>query len=385
MIYLDSHATTPVDPRVLKAMLPYFTERSGNAASLTHAAGRQASAAVEKARAEVAALIGADPKEIVFTSGATESNNLALKGAAEAYRDKGDHLITIATEHKSVLDPVKRLGLSGFRVTVLGVGKDGLVDPAAVEAALTPETTLVSVMLANNEIGVIQPVAAIGRMLKKRGIVFHCDASQAAGKIPVNVRTLGVDLLSFTAHKLYGPKGVGALYVRKSEPRVRLIPQMDGGGHEGGFRSGTLNVPAIVGFGKACVLSAKTMRVEALRTARLRDHLQKELLEGVEGCSVNGSLKFRLPHNLNVSFEGIRSAELLKRLHGIAISAGSACVSSSPEPSHVLREIGVPDDLRAGSVRFGLGRFTTESEVRRAARETLKAVRYLRNMRNRSA
>jgi cysteine desulfurase len=276
---------------------------------------------------------------------------------------------------------MKRLGPAGGRVTVLGVEKDGLLDLAALEAALTPKTTLVSVMLANNEIGVIQPVAAVGRILKKRGIVFHCDASQAAGKIPVDVRALGVDLLSFTAHKFYGPKGIGALYVRKSEPRVRLVPQMDGGGHETGFRSGTLNVPAIVGFGKACALASKAMRAEAARTSKLRDRLKKELLEGVEGCSVNGSLRSRLPNNLNVSFEGVRSADILARLRGVAVSVGSACLSSSPEPSYVLKEIGVADELRAASIRFGLGRFTTEKEILEAARQVLAAVRSLRSAR----
>ncbi len=377
-IYLDHHATTPVDGRVLEAMLPYFKERFANAASASHAPGRLVAAAVRRARAEVAALVGADPREIVFTGGATESNNLALKGAAHARCHKGRHLITVATEHKSVLDPCRRLELEGFRVTVLGVDREGLVDPKAVERAITPETILISVMSANNEIGTLQPVERIGRIARASGVLFHCDAVQSAGRVPFDAGRAQADLVSLSAHKLYGPKGVGALYVRKrGTDGVNLVPLFDGGAQETGLRSGTLNVPGIVGFGVAAALARKGMAAESRRTGRLRDRLL-EALRAPGGLQVNGSLEHRLPNNLNVSFEGVEAGTLLAALPELALSAGSACLSTSPEPSYVLRALDIPDPRRRGAIRFGLGRFNTEKEVDRAARLVCRAVVRLR-------
>ena len=364
-VYLDYHATTPVDPRVLEAMLPFFGPKFGNAASRGHRFGWEAEKAVELARRRVAELAGAGPREIVFTSGATESNNLAIKGAGAV------HIVTLATEHKAVLDPAKR---AAGRLTVLRPRPDGLIDLKQLRAAIRPEPTLVSVMWANNEIGVIQPVDEIGAICRETGALFHCDAAQAFGKVPVNVGH--VDLMSFSAHKLYGPKGVGALYVRRK--RVRLTPQMDGGGHESGLRSGTLNVPAIVGFGEACALCAREMEDEAARAGRLRDRLKGLLENALEGVSVNGSMEQRLPGNLNVSFDGVDAETLILSMPEIALSTGSACTSATVEPSHVLRALGLSDDRAHSSVRFGLGRFTTEEEVDYAAGRVVESVRKLR-------
>ena len=362
-IYMDHHATTPVDPEVFEAMRPYFTEHFGNAASRNHAFGWAAEGAVEAARAQVASLLGARPIEVVFTSGATESDNLALKGVAHAYREKGTHLITSAVEHPAVLDACRRLEKEGFQVSYLPVDRAGMVDPAAVAKAITPKTTLVSVILANNEIGTLQPLAEVGAVCKAKGVLLHSDAVQAVGKIPVDVDALGVDLLSLSAHKMYGPKGVGGLYVRMGRPRVRLIPQMDGGGHEKGRRSGTLNVPGIVGLGKACELASRRMIDDAARLTALRERLRRELFLRLDGLILNGHASARLPGNLNVSFELIRGESLVLSLKEIALSSGSACSTASPEPSHVLRAIGVGDDLAHASIRFGLGRGNTEAEV----------------------
>ena len=360
---MDYHATTPVDPRVLKAMLPFFSKKFGNAASRTHFFGQEAYEAVERARVQVASLIGASSSEIVFTSGATESNNLAIKGIAKAVSSKGDHLVTVVTEHKSVLDPLKRLGFEGFRITYLPVRKDGLINLEDFKKALTNRTVLVSVMFAQNEIGVIQPIREIAKIARSRGALVHCDAAQAAGKLPLNVKDLGVDLLSFSAHKIYGPKGIGALYVRKSEPQFRLIPMLDGGGHEIGLRSGTLNVAGIVGFGAACEICRLGMRAESKKIGKLRDRLRDGLFKRLKGCVVNGSEEFRLPNNLNLLIPGISSLDLLGKLRGIALSAGSACLSSSPEPSYVLKAIGLSREEQLSSVRFGLGRFNTREDV----------------------
>jgi cysteine desulfurase len=379
MIYLDNHATTPLDPRVLRAMLPFLKEKFGNAASRTHMPGLEAARAVEKARAQVARLINAEPREIVFTSGATESNNLAIKGANEALKKRGRHILTVATEHKSVLDPCKRLSFSGFQVTVLAVRPDGLVDLRVFRKAIRRDTVLVSVMLANNEIGVIQPIARMARLARERGALFHCDAAQAAGKIPVDVRRLGADLLSFTAHKLYGPMGVGALYVRKrGAPQVPLLPLFDGGAHEGGLRSGTLNVPGIVGFGAACAIARRVLPAESRRLGRLRDRLCDKLSKGAPDRVVNGNRARRLPNNLNVSFPGVRADALMRKLPGLAVSSGSACLSTSPVPSHVLRALGMNDELARSAIRFGLGRFNTADEIERAAAHVINAVRVCR-------
>jgi cysteine desulfurase len=379
-IYLDNHATTPVDPRVLEAMLPYYSTEFGNAASRSHVFGWKAEEAVERARGEVAALIGAGPKEIVFTSGATESDNLALKGAAEFYRDKGDHLITVQTEHKAVLDACKRLERQGVRVTYLPVDRDGLVTAAQVAKAIEDKTILVSVMTANNEIGVIQPIAEIGRVCRERGVLFHTDAVQAAGKVPFDVEAMCVDLASLSAHKVYGPKGVGALYVRRSKPRVRIAPIIDGGGHERGMRSGTLNVPAIVGMGKAFALARQEMTAESERVLRLRETLRKALCERIPEVYVNGSLERRLPGNLNISFAFVEGESLLMGLKDVAVSSGSACTSASLEPSYVLRALGVGDELAHSSIRFGLGRFTTEEEIDYVLSHTIGVVERLRSL-----
>jgi cysteine desulfurase len=428
-IYMDYHATTPIDPRVVEAMQPYLREDFGNAASRNHAFGWKAEAAVEKARKQVAALIGASDKEIVFTSGATESDNLALKGVVEFYRDKGDHIITLATEHKAVLDTCKRLERqrqeridelkqmrlmeltgrdvqpeevaaleikheldrdevlkrwlgairAGARVTYLTPKKDGLVDLAELEAAITDKTVLVSVMLANNEIGVVQPVDEIGALCRRKGVLFHTDAVQGLGKVPFNVEDAKADLVSITAHKMYGPKGVGALYVRR-KPRVRLAPLIDGGGHERGMRSGTLNVAGIVGFGKAAELAKAEMETEAKRLAALRERLWKGLSAKLDMLHLNGSMEHRLPGNLNVSFAYVEGEALMMAIKDVAVSSGSACTSASLEPSYVLRALGIDEDLAHSSIRFGLGRFTTEEEVDFVVELMAKAVSRLREM-----
>ena len=377
-IYLDNHATTRVDPRVLEAMLPYLSEQYGNAASRQHVFGQRAEEAVGRAREQVADLIGAEARTIVFTSGATESNNLALKGVAAAYRKKGDHLISVATEHNAVLDPLRRLERDGFRVTILPVDRFGRVTAEQVEAAITERTVLVSVMAANNEIGTLQPIREIGRLCKRRGVLFHSDAAQAAGKIPLDVEEMGIDLLSLSAHKMYGPKGVGALYVRRREPHVRLEPQIDGGGHERGLRSGTLPVPFIVGFGAACELCRQEMAEEAERLRGLRERLRAGIQGQLEDTVLHGCPTERLPGNLSLGFAFIDSGALMTMMRDVAVSSGSACTSASVEPSHVLRAIGVADELSHGSIRYGLGRFTTPDEVDYAVEETVRAVQHLR-------
>jgi cysteine desulfurase len=379
-IYLDNNATTRTDPRVVEAMLPYFTERYGNAASLTHSFGQEADEAIDRARQQVADLIGAHPREIVFTSGATESNNLALKGIASLYRPKGDHLITTATEHKAVLDPVRRLGREGWNITILPVDAYGRVTVEQIAQALTPRTILVSVMAANNEIGTLQPIAAIGRLCKERGVLFHSDAAQAAGKIPLAVEEMGIDLLSLSAHKMYGPKGVGALYVRRRDPRVRLEPQMEGGGQERGLRSGTANVPGIVAFGVACELCQQEMARERVRLTNLRERLRLGIQEQLREVTLNGHPSERLPGNLNLSFAHVKGEALLMALRDVAVSSGSACTTASVEPSYVLKALGLDDELAHGSLRFGLGRFTTVEEVEIVIEDVVRAVHYLRNL-----
>ncbi|MFY3742936.1 IscS subfamily cysteine desulfurase [Anaeromyxobacter sp. Red801] len=378
-IYMDYHATTPVDPRVLEAMLPYFTTEYGNAASKSHAFGWKAEEAVEAAREEVAKLIGASAKEIVWTSGATESDNLAVKGAAHFYQAKGKHLVTCKTEHKAVLDSMHALERQGFEVTFLEPEPDGRLDPAKVKAALRPDTILVSVMHANNETGVVHPIAEIGRIAREAGVVFHCDAVQSIGKIPFDVDAMNVDLASISAHKMYGPKGVGALYVRR-KPRVRLVAEMDGGGHERGFRSGTLNVPGIVGMGKAAELARLERDAEAVRVTALRERLRKGLEQELDLLTVNGSLEHRVPGNLNVSFAYVEGEALMMAVKDVAVSSGSACTSASLEPSYVLRAMGVSEDLAHSSIRFGLGRFSTEEEVDYTIRLFGEKVRKLREM-----
>ena len=397
-IYMDYQATTPVDPRVVEAMLPYFTSTYGNAASRSHSFGWHAEAAVSDARETIARLIGAaSPKEIVFTSGATESDNLAIKGVAHFYREKGNHIITSAIEHKAVLDTCKRLEKDGFEVTYLPVDKSGVVDPASVEAAITDKTILVSIMLANNEIGTVQPIREIGAITRKHGVLLHSDAVQGIGKTDFDVQSFHVDLASITAHKMYGPKGIGALYVRRSRPaeellkaigvsprqverRVRLQAEVDGGGHEFGMRSGTLNVPGIVGFGKACALLLEGWKDEAERTRRLRDRLLEKVTSELEEVYVNGSLEHRLPNNLNVSFNFVEGESLLMALKDVALSSGSACTSASLEPSYVLHAMGVSDDAAHSSLRFGLGRFTTDEEVDFVADLVIAKVTKLREM-----
>ena len=379
-IYMDNHSTTPMDPRVLDAMLPYFIEKFGNAASRNHQFGWEAEEAVEHARKQIAKLIHCDAKEIVFTSGATESDNLALKGVVEMYKEKGDHIVTCTTEHRAVLDTCKSLEKRGIKVTYLPVEKDGRVNPDEVRKALTDKTILISVMLANNEIGTIHPIAEIGKIAKEKGILLHCDATQGVGKIPVDVEALKVDLMSFTAHKIYGPKGVGALYVRKKGPRVRLVPQIDGGGHERGMRSGTLPVPLIIGFGKACELCEQEMPVESKRIAAMRDRLQSQIMTSLDECYLNGHPTERLPHNLNISFAYVEGEALLMGVKEIALSSGSACTSATLEPSYVLRALGVGSDLAHSSIRFGLGRFTTDEEVDYTAKRMVEAVKRLREM-----
>src|SRR5579871_2388390 len=362
-IYFDNHATTPTDPRVVDAMLPYFTTKFGNAASRNHSFGWEAEKAVDDARKKIADLIGATPKEIVFTSGATESDNLAIKGVAEMYAEKGNHIITAATEHKAVLDTCKRLEKDGIRVTYLPVKANGLVDLDMLKEAITDKTILVSIMYANNEIGVLQPVAEIGKIAKSKGVLFHTDATQAIGKVPVNVIKDNIDLASISAHKMYGPKGVGALYVRRKGPRVQLTAQMDGGGHERGMRSGTLNVPGIVGLGEACALCQAEMAQESKRLGYLRDKLKNKLENELDEVYVNGTMESRLPNNLNISFAYVEGESLLMGINDVAVSSGSACTSATLEPSYVLKALGAGDDLAHSSIRFGLGRFNTEEEV----------------------
>ncbi len=428
-IYMDNHATTPLDPRVLEAMMPYLREDFGNAASRNHVFGWKAEAAVEQARAQVAALIGASEKEIVFTSGATESDNLALKGVLEFYRDKGDHLITLKTEHKAILDSAKRLERmrqdrveelrllrlselasddvtavdadalavkfnldedpvlrrwvaqvrTGARVTYLDVRPDGLVDMEALRAAITERTVLVSIMLANNEVGVVQPMEAIGKLCREKGVLFHTDAVQGVGKVPFDVNRMNVDLASITAHKIYGPKGVGALYIRR-KPRVRIAPSIDGGGHERGMRSGTLNVAAIVGFGKAAELARQEMESESKRLLALRERLRTRLTSELDMVTVNGTLEHRLPGNLNVSFSCVEGEALMMAIKDVAVSSGSACTSASLEPSYVLRALGVEEDMAHSSIRFGIGRFNTEEEVDFVAGLVIDKVKKLREM-----
>ncbi len=379
-IYLDNHATTPMDPRVLDAMLPYFTEKFGNAASRNHSFGWESEVAVENARKQIASLIGASPKEIIFTSGATESNNLAIKGVAEMYAERGNHIITAATEHKAVLDTCKHLEKRGYRVTYLPLQQNGLIDLEMLKAAFTDKTILVTIMYANNEIGVIQPIAEIGRMCKERGVLFHTDAVQAVGKVPVNVIADNIDILSLTGHKIYGPKGVGALYVRRRNPRVQITSQMDGGGHERGMRSGTLNVPGIVGLGEACAIAQKEMAEEAKRLGYLRDKLRNKLEAELDEVYINGTMEHHLPNNLNISFAYVEGESLLMGINDIAVSSGSACTSATREPSYVLKALGAGDDIAHSSIRFGLGRFNTEEEVDYAAAKVIDVVRKLREL-----
>ncbi len=379
-IYMDYHATTPMDPRVFEAMQPYFMETFGNAASRNHSFGWQAEEAVEKSRKQIADLIGATPKEIVFSSGATESNNLALKGIAEMYAEKGNHIITAATEHKAILDTCKRLEKEGIRVTYLPVQTNGLVDLAMLQEAITDKTILVSIMYANNEIGVVQPIAEIGRIAKAKGVLVHSDATQAVGKIPVNVIKDNIDLMSLSGHKIYGPKGVGALYVRRKSPRVQITAQMDGGGHERGMRSGTLNVPGIVGLGEACAICQAEMPEESKRLAFLRDKLRAKLESELDEVYINGTTEHRVPNNLNISFAYVEGESLLMGINDIAVSSGSACTSATLEPSYVLKALGAGDDLAHSSIRFGLGRFNTEEEVDYVAAKVIDVVKKLREL-----
>jgi cysteine desulfurase len=379
-IYMDNHATTPMDPRVLEAMLPYFTGKFGNAASRNHGFGWEAEQGVEKAREQIAKLIGATAKEIIFTSGATESNNLAIKGIAEMYRERGNHIITQVTEHKAVLDTCKRLEKSGYRVTYLPVKADGLVDLEDLKKAMTDQTILVTIMYANNEIGVIQPIQEIGKLCHEKGVIFHTDGVQAVGKIPVNVITDNIDVMSVTAHKVYGPKGVGALYVRRRNPRVQISEQINGGGHERGMRSGTLNVPGIVGFGKACEIAGAEMEAEGKRQLAMRERLQKKFEGVLDYVFVNGSMEHRLPGNLNMSFVYVEGESLLMGINDIAVSSGSACTSATLEPSYVLKALGLGDDVAHSSIRFGLGRFNTEAEVDYVADKLIDVVQKLREL-----
>jgi cysteine desulfurase len=379
-IYMDNHATTPVDPRVLEAMMPYMTNVFGNAASRNHQFGWAAEEAVENARVQIAKLIGATAKEIIFTSGATESDNLAIKGVAEMYREKGNHIITAATEHKAVLDTCKRLEKYGYKVTYLAVQRDGLVNLDELKAAMTDKTILVSIMYANNEIGVLQPVEEIGKLCRERGIVFHTDATQAVGKVPVDVNKQNIDVLSISAHKMYGPKGVGALYVRRKNPRVQLSAIIDGGGHERGMRSGTLNVPGIVGLGKACELCMEEMPAESKRLTAMRDRLRQTIEKNLDEVYVNGDYEHRLPGNLNMSFLYVEGESLLMGINDIAVSSGSACTSATLEPSYVLKALGLGDDLAHSSIRFGLGRFNTDAEVDYVAAKIVDVVKKLREL-----
>jgi cysteine desulfurase len=379
-IYMDNHATSPMDPRVLEAVMPFFTAKFGNAASRNHSFGWEAEQAVEAAREQIAKLIGATSKEIIFTSGATESNNLAIKGIAEMYRERGNHIITQVTEHKAVLDTCKRLEKYGYRVTYLPVKADGLIDLEDLKRAMDEKTILVSIMSANNEIGVIQPLAEIGKLCHERNIIFHTDGVQAIGKIPIDVQAMNIDVLSLTAHKLYGPKGAGALYVRRRNPRVQIAAQMDGGGHERGMRSGTLNVPGIVGLGKACEIAGQEMAAETERLTRLRDKLKEKLENALDYVHVNGSMEHRLPGNLNMSFVYVEGESLLMGINDIAVSSGSACTSATLEPSYVLKALGLGDDVAHSSIRFGLGRFNSEAEVDYVANKVIDVVQKLREL-----
>ena len=379
-IYLDNHATTRVDPRVVSAMLPYFTEHFGNAASRNHEFGWEAEQAVDKARKQIADLIGATSKEIIFTSGATESDNLAIKGVAEMYAEKGNHIITAVTEHKAVLDTCKKLEKNGARITYLPVMGDGLIDLEMLKEAFTDKTILVSIMYANNELGVIQPVREIGKLCRERGVLFHTDGVQAIGKVPINVNTDNIDMMSISAHKMYGPKGVGALYVRRRNPRVQITAQIDGGGHERGMRSGTLNVPGIVGLGEACELCNREMETETVRLRYLRDKLRAKLEAGLDEVYINGSMEHRLPHSLNMSFAYVEGESLLMGINDIAVSSGSACTSATLEPSYVLKALGVGDDVAHSSIRFGIGRFNTEEEIDYTADKLIDVVKKLREL-----
>jgi cysteine desulfurase len=379
-IYFDNHATTRVDPRVVEAMAPYFTDIYGNAASRNHEYGWKAEEAVENARGQIAKLINATPKEIVFTSGATESTNLAIKGVAQMYREKGNHIITEVTEHKATLDTCKSLEKFGYEVTYLPVEKDGRINLDELRKAITPKTILISIMYANNEIGTVQPIAEIGKIAKEKGVFLHVDAVQAIGKIPVDVQKDGIDLMSISGHKLYGPKGVGALYVRRKNPRVQLASQIDGGGHERGMRSGTLNVPGIVGLGKACELCQQEMTEEAARLSKLRDRLKESIMSRLDETFINGSETQRLPHNINISFAYVEGESLLMGINDIAVSSGSACTSATLEPSYVLKALGVGEDLAHTSIRFGLGRFNTEEEVDYVADRVVETVSRLREL-----
>ena len=379
-IYMDNHATTPMDPRVLDAMLPYFGTIFGNAASRNHQFGWEAEQAVDKAREQISKLIGCTPKEIIFTSGATESNNLAIKGIAEMYREKGNHVITQVTEHKAVLDTCKKLERQGFDVTYLPVQEDGLISIDALKAAMTDKTILVTIMYANNEIGVVQPVQEIGKLCHERGILFHTDAVQAVGKIPVNVQSDNIDVLSMTAHKIYGPKGVGALYVRRRNPRVQITEQINGGGHERGMRSGTLNVPGIVGLGKACEIAGEEMAAETARLKDLRDYLKQKFENALDYVHVNGNMDHHLPGNLNMSFVHVEGESLLMGINDIAVSSGSACTSATLEPSYVLKALGLGDDVAHSSIRFGLGRFNNRAEVDYVSDKVIDVVQHLREM-----
>ncbi len=379
-IYMDYHATTPVDPRVVETMLPYFTEDFGNAASRNHPFGWKAEKAVDRARKQVADLVSAKPREIIFTSGATESNNLAIKGVAEMYREKGNHIITCVTEHKAVIDTCKWLEKQGSRVTYLPVQKDGRINLDDLLTAITSETILITIMAANNEIGVLQPIEEIGTIAKEHGIIFHTDAVQAVGKVPFNVNEMKADLVSLSAHKMYGPKGIGALYVRRRNPRVLLSEQINGGGHERGMRSGTLNVPGIIGLGAAAELCYEEMDADTARLSGLRDRLNKRLHQKLDEIYVNGSIEHRLPHSLNISFAYVEGESLLMGINDVAVSSGSACTSASLEPSYVLKALGAGDDLAHSSIRFGLGRWTTEEEVDYVADKLTSVVRRLREM-----
>ena len=379
-IYMDNHATTPLDPRVLEAMMPYLTGKFGNAASRNHQFGWDAEAAVEDARKQIALLIGADPREIVFTSGATESDNLALKGVAGMYREKGDHIITCVTEHKAILDSCKHLEKEGCRVTFLPVSDKGFVNLDDVRNAITDKTILISIMTANNEVGVVQDIKEIGKIARERGVLFHTDAVQAVGKIHFNVNEMNVDMASLSAHKMYGPKGVGALYVRRRNPRVLLTPIIDGGGHERGMRSGTLNVPGIAGFGKAAQLAREDLDKEMAEMFRMRERLRLTLERELDEVYINGDLEKRLPGNLNMSFAYVEGESLLMGIHDIAVSSGSACTSASLEPSYVLKALGVGEDLAHTSIRFGIGRFNTDEEVDYVAGRVIETVRKLRDL-----
>ncbi|MCC7429256.1 IscS subfamily cysteine desulfurase [bacterium] len=379
-IYLDNNSTTPMDERVFEAMKPYFLEVFGNAASRNHSFGWEAEEAVEKARKQVADLIGASEKEIIFTSGATESNNIAIKGAAEIYEQKGNHIITCSIEHKAVIDPCKKLEKHGFEVTFLNPDKYGMVSAEQVEKAITDKTILVSLMMGNNEIGTINPVKEIGAVCRKRNVVFHTDATQCVGKIPVDVDGMNIDVMSVSGHKIYGPKGIGALYVRRKNPRVKLAGVIDGGGHERGMRSGTLNVPGIVGLGKACEIAGKEMEQETKRINYLRDKLKNKIFSSIDEVYLNGHPTQRLPGNLNISFAYVEGEGLMMAMKDLAVSSGSACTSASLEPSYVLKGLGIGDELAHSSIRFGIGRFNTEEEIDFAGEQIINAVNHLREM-----